>query len=68
MANRNPVQGEEFKAQQIPKYGEVALSRKVVGVRFPVEVDAVLQAMTSEERQTFIRDVVAARLREDGRL
>jgi hypothetical protein len=68
MANPNPVQVEAFKAQQIPKYGDVALSKKVVGVRFPVDVDEVLQEMTSEERQRVIRDAVAARLRQEGRL
>jgi hypothetical protein len=68
MANHNPVQTEAFKAQQIPRHGETALSKKVVGVRFPVDVDEVLQQMTSEERQRMIRDAVAARLRQEGRL
>jgi hypothetical protein len=68
MANRNPVQGEEFRKQQLPKIGDIALSRKVTGIRFPVDVDEVLQEMTSEDRQRFIRDVVAARLREEGKL
>ncbi|MBW4517808.1 MAG: hypothetical protein KME11_21600 [Timaviella obliquedivisa GSE-PSE-MK23-08B] len=68
MANSNPVQSEGFKAQQIPKYGETALSKRVVGIRFPVNVDEVLQAMTSEERQRLIRDAVECRLKDAGQI
>jgi hypothetical protein len=68
MGNPNPVQGEAFKAQQIPKYGDVALSRKVVGVRFPVHINELLQNMTPEARQRLIRDAVEQRLKDDGQL
>lgn len=68
MPNPNPKQTPEFKAQQLPKIGDRALSKKVIGVRFTEEVNEVLLKMTSEERQAFIRAAVEEKLKADGLL
>lgn len=68
MANPNPTQTEAFKAQQLPKYGDRPLSKRVVGTRYPEHIDAVLKTMTSEQAQKLIREAVEERLRQDGLL
>ncbi|MBW4422300.1 MAG: hypothetical protein KME13_24315 [Myxacorys californica WJT36-NPBG1] len=66
MANSNPIQTPEFKAQQVPKYGDQALSSKVVGTRYPVDVDAALRQIA--DHQGYIRKAVEEKLRADGLL
>ena len=68
MANPNPVQSEAFKAQQIPKYGDRALSKRVVGTRYPEAVDAILKTLSSEEAQRLIRTAVEQELIARGLL
>lgn len=68
MPNPNPVQTDEFKRQQLPKYGDRALSKKVVGTRYPEPVFAELQKMTSEECQSFIRAAVEEKMKSEGLL
>lgn len=66
MANLNPVQTPEFLAQQVPKNGEYALSRKVIGTRYPVKVEQALGQMA--DHQSYIRQVVERALKADGLL
>lgn len=66
MANPNPVQTDAFKAQQVPKHGEVALSRKVIGTRYPVEVEQILAQIP--DHQSYIRRAVIEALLQDGLL
>ena len=65
MANKNPVQTPEFKAQQLPKHGDRALG-KVVGTRYPADVDAALRQIV--DHQGYIRQAVEEKLRADGLL
>jgi hypothetical protein len=66
MPNPNPIQTAAFKAQQQPKYGDRPLSKRVVGTRYPEQVDEVLRSMSSEQCQRLIREAVEARLKADG--
>ncbi|MBI4739874.1 hypothetical protein HY772_10180 [Candidatus Woesearchaeota archaeon] len=66
MANPNPLQTQDFIAQQIkPTTGE-AFGR-VIGVRFPAAVDEALQEMGSAKTD-FIRAAVQEKLAADGLL
>lgn len=55
MANKNPIQTKEFKKQQMPKYGDVALGNPIA-TRYPADADEALRAMP--DRQEFIRKAV----------
>jgi hypothetical protein len=65
MANKQPVQTPEFKAQQVPKHGDRALG-KVIGTRYPVDVDEALRLIPNH--QDYIRQAVEEKLRADGKL
>jgi hypothetical protein len=65
MSNPKPVQTEDFKLKQFkPKNGE-ALG-KVIGVRYPVAIDLLLQGMT--DKADFIRQAVIEKLQREGNL
>lgn len=66
MANKNPVQTAEFKAQQVPKHGDRALSKKVIGTRYPVDVDEALRLIA--DHQDYIRQAVEEKLKADGKI
>lgn len=55
MANKNPIQTKEFKQQQLPKHGDVALGNPIA-TRYPADADKILRSM--ENRQEFIRKAV----------
>lgn len=64
MANRDPIQTEAFKQKQFkPKNGE-ALG-KVIGVRYPLAIDSLLQAMKNQKTD-FIRQAVIEKLQREG--
>ena len=63
MANPKPVQTEAFINQQRPKVADKALG-KVIGVRFPIEVDQVLLELP--DKTGYIRSAVIEKLKADG--
>mgnify|MGYP001797042500 FL=1 len=63
MANKNPVQSDAFKAQQMPKYGEQALGKPIC-TRYPADIDTILRGLSN--RQEFIREAVMNALIEKG--
>ena len=65
MANKNPIQTDAFKAQQLPKYGDQALG-KPIGTRYIAVIDAILRDLPN--RQEFIREAVMTALIEKGLL
>jgi len=63
MPNQNPTQTPEFLAQQAePRDGERL--GKVIGIRFPVKIDTLLQAMPN--KTDFIRQLVIEKLERDS--
>lgn len=62
MAKGNP---KPCTAHLRQKQGEQALGR-VIGTRYPPEVEALLRQMPGERRQEFIRRAVANELRRIG--
>lgn len=62
MTNQNP-KTEHLKPYQFPENDRKL--GKVIGVRFPIEVEAVLLEMESSDRSTYIREAVEARLIAD---
>lgn len=48
--------------------GDRPLARRVIGTRYPVEVLAVLEKMTSDQMQSFIRAAVEQKLKSAGLL
>jgi hypothetical protein len=65
MANQNP------KFEHLKQYRFPGCDRelgKVIGTRFPLEVEAVLLEMGSSNRQNYIRKMVEAGLIADGLL
>ncbi|MBW4539730.1 MAG: hypothetical protein KME43_11390 [Myxacorys chilensis ATA2-1-KO14] len=50
------------------KVGDRALSKRVIGTRYPEDVEAVLKAMPSDEMQQLIRAAVEKELRDRGLL
>ncbi|MGD1953138.1 MAG: hypothetical protein ACFB14_26355 [Leptolyngbyaceae cyanobacterium] len=65
MANKNPIQTDAFKAQQLPKYGDQALGKPIC-TRYLADIDAILRALPN--RQEFIREAVMTALIEQGLL
>ena len=63
MSNSSPTQSPEFLAQQASKRDGERLG-KVIGIRFPVKIDALLQAMP--DKTDFIRQLVIEKLARDS--
>lgn len=66
MANDSP-KTEHLTSTQFQPVGEVSMG-KVIGTRYPVDVDSALNQMDSKKKQDYIREAVELRLRQDGRL
>lgn len=66
MANPNPRQSEDFIETRFKPRADQAFGR-VVGVRFPVEIDEALQEM-GNGKADFIRNAVREKLAADGLL
>lgn len=49
-----------------PLVGDRPLDRKVIGVRFPVEVAEALRSLPSPEMQALIREAVETELKNRG--
>lgn len=65
MGNSNP------KTEHLKPYRFVRHDRplgKVIGVRFPIEVETVLEGMSSVDRSDYIRDAVEEKMQRDGLL
>lgn len=62
MPNPKPTQTPEFLEKQFKPKGAESLG-KVIGVRFPLAIDALLQAMP--DKTDFIRQAVVEKLERD---
>jgi len=65
MPNPNPVQVAEFKAAQFKPIGDQPLSRKVRGVKLPMDVDAAIEALPEKQRSVWLRRVIVAAARAE---
>ncbi len=67
MSNPKPVQTPEFVQQQFQAYGEldVPLSKKVTGVKLPLDVHEALQKLAAPERVTYLRKIITDAVRRD---
>ncbi len=69
MGNPNPVQTKEFKERQYKALGEIPsdqpLSKRVMGVKLPIDVDAAIRALPEEERVPWLRKVICEAARTD---
>ncbi len=65
--NPKPIQTEEFKQQQFHAYGEVdvPLSKKVTGVKLPIDVHEALQKLSAPERVSYLRKIINDAVRRD---
>lgn len=66
MPNPNPVQTKDFKQKQFKPKGSEALG-KVIGVRYPLAIDSLLQAM-NDKKTDFIRQAVIEKLQRERKL
>jgi hypothetical protein len=66
MPNPTP-KTDQLKPHQWRSISDRAMG-KVIGVRYPSEVEAALKTMPSPEMQQFIRDAVEEALRQKGLL
>lgn len=61
--NPSPIQTEEFKSKQFRPLGEVPgdmpLSKKVTGVRLPIDVQQAISALPKQEKITWLRRVIS---------
>lgn len=66
--NPNPVQTDEFKKKRFQPYGTVdqPLSNRVLGVRLPLDVDAILFAMPPKERVAWVRKIITDAVRQEA--
>lgn len=62
MANPSPVQSKEFVASQFRAQGEIEsnqpLSKKVIGIRLPLDIEAAIKTLPEEERVAWLRSVI----------
>lgn len=65
MANKEPVQNEEFKAKRFQKRFNEPMG-KVRGARFPESADRALEGIS--DCSDYIRNAVIKQLKEDGLL
>lgn len=69
MGNPNPVQTEEFKARRFKAQGEIPsdqpLSKKVIGVRLPIDIEAAIRCLPEEERVPWLRRVICEAARTE---
>jgi hypothetical protein len=65
MGNSNP-KTDHLKPYRYPEHDRPL--GKVIGVRFPIDVEAVLAVMSSADRSDYVRDAVEEKMKRDGLL
>ncbi len=67
MANPNPVMPPKFIEAMRKRYGNVPgeLSRKVTGIKLPVDVDTRLRQLPDKDRVIWLRGVILDAFRRD---
>ncbi|AFY60076.1 hypothetical protein [Synechococcus sp. PCC 6312] len=67
MANPNPVMPPKFIEAMRKRYGDVPgeLSRKVTGIKLPVDVDTKLRQLPDKDRVIWLRGVILDAFRRD---
>ena len=69
MANPTPVQSQEFKANQFRSQGEILsdqpLSKKVIGIRLSLDIEAAIKTLPEEERVAWIRNAITKAARKE---
>lgn len=63
MPLRNPIQ--QSKGGTFTQIGDQPLSRKVRGVRLPIDIDAAIEAMPSEQRSEWLRRIICEAAKRD---
>jgi len=63
MPLRNPIQ--QSKGGTFTQIGDQPLSRKVRGVRLPLDVDAAIEALPSENRSNWLRRAIVEAARRE---
>ena len=69
MANPTPVQSQEFKSSQFKAHGEILsdqpLSKKVIGIRLPLDIEAAIKTLPEEERVAWVRNAITKAARTE---
>ena len=69
MANPSPVQSKDFVASQFRAQGEILsdqpLSKKVIGIRLPLDIEAAIKTLPEEERAAWVRNAITKAAREE---
>lgn len=67
--NPSPIQTEEFKQKRFRPVGDIPgdspLSKKVIGVKLPVDVTEAIEALPKEERVSWLRRVLSEAARTE---